>query len=520
MTERAKPPASVFWTRFCLLWLLALAGYWTVLASRMPYCDDALRIYTHTSINQGVHGRPLADVAYGLLSGGMFVDVAPVSQILALACLLGAALGVVRILVREIPAVPEAGNFPNVGALMFSLLPLNLFLLNFHYDSFSMTLAIFCASAAFVAGADAGLWRFCAAAGLLWCALCLYQPMVGMYMVCVAMLSAMLCLFGAWPASLLRLGRLLLAALLGGLCYLPIYLVAMRNAALPFCGLPNHPHVNEHAGSILADVPLLLGKNILSFLDSVMIFARPNALTGCILALVGLALLAVIHARASFTRKVASLACLVLAFLACGSIEMLLAQAIFPGRCLVTLCMLILCVALLGLAGPRFARRLIIPLCVLTCIVSSLMLAAYGNAQRDQYEFEEQTVLVPLWQDMAAQINERRKNGEVFRFFVKGDLPLHYTLRKVNANYYFISTPSAGLFVAQRLMSWLPLKFDLPAVFLKINPDEYPLLVSRIGFDIRLFRPDTFMIVLKRDFAPQEVAPYESARYFGLAGMK
>ncbi len=78
--------------QLAVLVCLSLAGYWSILQSPLFYLDDALRVVTHTSINQGVHGRPIADWLYFLLSGGTFLDVSPLSQILALAFMLAGSL--------------------------------------------------------------------------------------------------------------------------------------------------------------------------------------------------------------------------------------------------------------------------------------------------------------------------------------------------------------------------------------------------------------------------------------------
>lgn len=515
-----KAPGKDFWTRFGVLLLLACVAYWTMFSSRMPYCDDALRIYTHTSINQGVHGRPLADVVYGLLTGGLFTDAAPISQILAIACLLGAGFVVARVFVGAAPESVAARRLYWLGPLFFTLLPLNLFILNFHFDSIGMALALFCAVGAFgLLAMENNFWRVILASILMWCSLAMYQPMTGSYFVCAGTWLGALCLNERLREILRKMFYLALAPLFGALAYLPVYFQARANADMPFCGLPNHVYAQSHARSIKDDFFGLLGQNIDGFLQAAQIYARPNVLTFCVFAIAAIALCSLLLKKACLPRKALALVFLVLAFFACGMMEMMLANAIFPGRALVTLCVFCLCLLYLGLIHDRtWISRLLPPLCVLSIVFSALMLAAYGNAQRDQYEFEEQTVLLPLWQDIANEIEARRKDGEVFKFFVKGQFPLHSTLRKVNENYYFIATPSNGLFIAMRLLSWLPLEYDLVAALGEATPADYPLLVSRIGYDIRLYNPDTFMVVLHRDFAPEKVKPFESARYFGAAG--
>lgn len=72
MTLREKKQLT-----YILAVLTAVGAYWAILRSPLLFVDDVLRVYTQMSINQGVHGRPLADLVYQFLSNGLFVDIIP-----------------------------------------------------------------------------------------------------------------------------------------------------------------------------------------------------------------------------------------------------------------------------------------------------------------------------------------------------------------------------------------------------------------------------------------------------------
>ena len=202
--------------------LLAWAG---ILLSPALYGDDALRVYTHTSINQHVHGRPLADAIYSLLSGGMYVDIAPLGQVFALALLLVAGVLVARAFVsRE----SFAGTWLPV---LFAVLPLYYAGICYRYDSLHFGVAIACAGLAFyLCSGKIAWWRVLLAGAALFCTLATYQPMAGMYFCACAALFAHNVLREDLKPLLRRVGSQMLAVLLAAVAYLPVYLQAKRAA--------------------------------------------------------------------------------------------------------------------------------------------------------------------------------------------------------------------------------------------------------------------------------------------------
>lgn len=226
--------------------LIAMLFYMSILRSPLFFGDDALRVFTHTSINQGVHGRPLADLAYGVLSGGLFVDMSPLSQVLALAFMLMAGMLIARVFV---PQATTEKHLARWTPLFYVLLPLNFSIISYRYDSLGFALAIFFSSLAFFFIFHEGnrVARVIIAGICLWITLSTYQIMVCMYYCACFWGLAHFSFRESFIEILKKCYLIFFSTVIALLSYLPIYIQAVKNASSPFCGLPNHPYVSQHA---------------------------------------------------------------------------------------------------------------------------------------------------------------------------------------------------------------------------------------------------------------------------------
>lgn len=428
-----------------MMLLLACAAYFALFISPHWYFDDALRVYTHTSINQGVHGRPLADVVYGFLSGGMFMDFSPLSQIWALAFLLLAGVLVTRSFAAF--AGVENNFALRWAPLFFTIQPLFYSILAFRFDSLTISLAALCAAGAFyVLALPSRFWAVFFAAIGLWCALCLYQPCVAIFYVCLAAFFSRTSLETGRQGIAGGLLRAFGASILAGFAYLPIYFQAMRNARRPFCGLPLHPYVVEH---MRLDSHLgQLWQGVIDFVKTLWSYAGFNMIFGCLCAIFACAILAILFSAVSSMKKLLACAWLCGSLLACGAILIALANSIFPARCMIPLCALALCLLLLAATvGGRRIIRLCGAISLIFMILSASLVSLYANAGRDQDEFEQQVVLQPLWQDIAKCMRGER-GKETHGFFVAGSqMPTHFNMRSVNEKYLPLDHPTAAAFV-------------------------------------------------------------------------
>ena len=494
--------------QLAVLVCLSLAGYWSILQSPLFYLDDALRVVTHTSINQGVHGRPIADWLYFLLSGGTFLDVSPLSQILALAFMLAGSLLIAHAFVPQKKASWHVACF----ALLFVLLPLHYSVICFRYDSFGIGVAVFCAGAAFfLVRQGISLWRFLGASLLFLVTLSIYQPMCGIYFCACCMLLSHNILREKLSLAIRRFSISIAASLCGGFLYIPVYLHAKSAQLQPFYGLPNHPYTIAHSafgttGSFLAT----LGRNIKTFLDCVGNLFGSDLISFCIAMFIAMAFHSALAFRTSHLRKLSSLLCMGVAFLSCGAIQFLLREPIFPARTLTPLCLFVFCLLLFSLSnGTRWCRRGAVCL-ALVCILSSAgVLTTLGNALRDQQYFNEKMVMQPLSEDFSRLFKEQGS----FSFFVANSstLPLPYSLAVLRKRYSYIDHQS-GFFTVLPFLSLLPLTYDLEKTLSESykNLAAYPRIVSRLGYTLYRVSPSCYAIEFNTGYVPELVTKFQT----------
>lgn len=214
--------------RLLVLLLICIVSYFTILNSNFLYGDDGLRIFTHTSINQGVNGRPVADILYAFISDNTFMDTSPFSQILALLFILCAGILIVSAFFNE-----QNGEQYNkyCFVLLFVILPINYSIISYRYDSFGMGCAIFLAGLSFfLQRKNISILRCLAAATLLFLTLSIYQPIYSMYFSACFILFSQEVLNISTVNAIKRTICRLLSPIIGGILYIPIYLEAKSSA--------------------------------------------------------------------------------------------------------------------------------------------------------------------------------------------------------------------------------------------------------------------------------------------------
>lgn len=476
----------------------------------MLFLDDALRVYTHTSINQGVHGRPLADYIYSFFSSGFYNDISPLSQISCIAMTILGGMFAVNVFYALLPEknIPFATWLP----LLLSLLPLQYSIVSFRHDSITFGFAILCACLAFWLVASKDGLKYAFLTGLLiFCVLAIYQPMLAIYLCLCCFFLVPGCFTLSWRKIAGFICRSAIGLVTGCILYIPVYLHARRMAFSPFCGLENHPYVAGHSG-ILKGGNLLKGiiENIGLFLNTVGSYIGPNSVSICIVGGLLFGFIAIVVYKAPLPRKLVAILFACLAFLSCGAYGFLLASPIFLPRTLEALCFFVFCFFLAGMVlGNDLMKKLLGGMAVVCMIVCAFFLASLGNAQRDQATFENAMIIEPLTLDF---MELYQKNGP-FSFFARNEVPLHFSLGEISREYAYVGQVSGGSFLIMRELSWMKLKYALkealdPAMEARIKSSR--LVVSRLSYDIRDCGEKVYVVILKNDYVPDTVQKFQS----------
>lgn len=484
--------------------LLASSAYFSIFRSSLFYIDDAVRVFSHTSINQGIHGRPLADVVYSVFSGGLFVDISPLSQVYAL-CFMLISIGMITHALC--PSRDEIG-FMQWLPLFFVLLPINTAVLCYRYDSLPMSFAILCAAGAFFLHRNSVSYlKFLFSVILLWCVLSSYQPMIGIFFCCCCLLFVRLILqeknLYAVKKIILQIGATICAVI----CYLPIYFYAKKAVALPFCGLPNHPYLAHYKNiSDFSNLFIDIFQHVYSYFIFTKIFWGQDIISFCIYAIFVLTIIVLLVMKIPVKNKCFAFCGILCAFFSCGLLEILLRVDAFASRTLVALGVLVVGLQCIIInAKIKWMHRLVASISILCMISSANILSALGNALRDQADFEEAFILQPLAVDLAALSQEKGP----FSLAVRGQPPMHYSLSVLQHQYPYFSPPTEGSFLIVRFSSWLPIKYDLPLVFSDTDVSCFPLVVSRLAYDIRNVDEGKYVVILNSQYAPQTVEKFQ-----------
>lgn len=494
---------------FVLLLLIAIFSWWPILHSPMLFYDDALRVFTHTSINQGVHGRPFADYIYSFFSSGFFCDISPFSQISCLALIILGGLIVVNIFLSLFPA--QQTHFVNWLPLLLALVPLQYSIIGFRFDSITFGFSIFFACLAFFLTVAKQHFTYQLLAGILiFCVFSIYQPMAAIYLCLWCFYMASACLSASWKDLRILVLRCITVLLIGCILYIPVYLHARQMASAPFCGQNNHEYVVSHSGLLqLENLPGGIWNNIRTFLHIVGSYLGLNPISICMVIGVVSGFITILFFNAPWIRRAAALLFAFLALFACGSYGLLLASPIYLPRTLVSLCFFVYGSWLVGLMlGNDMLKKLMNWLAIITIVLSTSFLASLGNAQRDQANFENNMIIDPLTMDF---MELYQKNGS-FSFFVRNEVPLHYTLKEISKEYVFAGQISGASFLVMRELSWMNVKYAFgesggPESERRLKSSK--LLISRLSYDIRDCGEKVYAVILKNDYVPGTVQKFQ-----------
>lgn len=493
---------------FLVMLFLAIIAYASILRSPLFYTDDALRVFTHTSINQGVHGRPLADVIYSLLSAGLFVDISPLSQIFALSCLIASGMLVTH---AFIDTANEEKAFTKWLPLLFTVLPLHTALILYRYDSPSMCLAIFCSSLAFfVTYKKTTKLRMCFSGILLFAVLALYQPMIGTYMCICCIFFAHSIIREPFGKSINRGMQQIFSLIVGGILYIPVYVQARYASAYEFCGLPNHPYVFPNSKLLSHNILQSTIQKLYVFTETADSYLGRDITSICIIFIILLLLLSILKIALPLARKSIVLLSIIISFYTCGISCFVLHETAIGTRILSPLCMFILCILCLIICNYKSIYKLIVVISCVMIINSSSIITSIGNAHRDQWLFEKMMILQPLTEDFSTLL---QKNGK-FSYTIRNHVPDHYTMKKLKKNYSYVASTTTNFFMITYFMSYLSITFDINAFIHDMNApsiESFPVIVQRLTYDIcHDIDKNNYIVVLKNDYLPESVISYES----------
>lgn len=486
-----------------LLLPVCIISYFTILNSNFLYSDDGLRIFTHTSINQGVHGRPIADILYALISDNTFMDASPFSQIIALLFILCTGILIVSAFLDE----QNNGTYSKYCfVLLFTMLPINYSIISYRYDSFGMGCAIFLAGLAFfIQRKNISIIRCLLSSILLFLTLSTYQPMCGVYFSACLILFSQEVLHTPTLNAIKRVIYRFIPPIIGGIIYIPIYLQAKSAAKQPFCGLPHHPYSVEYNSIVSSTLIENIYFNTATYFNTVSNYITHNTISYCIAIFITILLFSITTYNIKLYKKILSLVGISISFLSCGILLIILNTPIFAPRTLIPLCTFILCILAFTFNNSKKIFKTILILTCFVCIFSSVtVLTITGNAFRDQEKLNNIIVLQPLTEDLSNIIQKERE----ISIYINSYIPIAYSLSKLQKKYPYIEHQS-GFFALMQIISMLPIKLDLlnTVNYTKFNQEN--LIISRLGYDIYRISPQVYGIKLNSGYVPTHITRYQ-----------
>lgn len=489
---------------FVSLFIVCVA-YFSIFNSNLFYVDDGLRVFSHTSINQGIHGRPLADSIYSFFSGGLFVDVSPLSQIYSLCFILLSGYIITFIF------IPSQNKTPTTYLLIisFSLLPINSSLLCYRYDSLSMSFAMLCATLAFfLQHKKFSVIRLLSSIFCLWCVLASYQPMINIYFCCCCFLFVKYILQEKVIHSIKTISYQIATTICAGILYTPIFFHAEKKISLPFCGLPRHPYITHY--NKVFDFDSILFKTIhqiQNYYTTIKNFLGTDIISLCIYMIIILTISSVITKKIQLKYRIIALCGIICAFFSCGLLFILLHFDVFAPRTLLALSVFILCCQCIAYNSRYIYIQKPLIVVTLLCIVASAnVLSALGNALRDQASFEDKIIIQPLAIDLATLSQSR---GTI-SLAVRGNPPLHNSLAVLLRQYSYFSPATTGGFLIIRFISWLPIKHDLALTHSGTDISHFPLVITRLAYDIRKINDDKYIVIFKSNYLPKKIEKFQN----------
>ena len=236
--------ASFAKKNFFILFFISICAYSSILQSNYFFADDAYRVFTYTKIDQGGHGRPLADIFYYILSAGTFMDMSPLSQILAIMLLIGSAFLTIKIFNNHTD--DNKLFFSYILPLLFITFPLHHTIISYRFDSFSMAMAIYLPTAAFyINNTYNNKYSLSVSTLLLMLSAAFYQPMYPIYIVIFFIYIPHTILSKNFSNTLII--KNIKCIIYSAILYIPVFIYAKYFADKSFFMFTEHPHTAMHS---------------------------------------------------------------------------------------------------------------------------------------------------------------------------------------------------------------------------------------------------------------------------------
>uniref|UniRef100_I2Q7R2 Uncharacterized protein n=1 Tax=Desulfovibrio sp. U5L TaxID=596152 RepID=I2Q7R2_9BACT len=534
-----KPCRSIGLEHYLPLFFIcavSIIAYSSIIRSPLFFEDDALRVAINEGVNQGVHGRPFADMIYTFFSGGLFIDISPFSQIVAIFFMILSA----TILLSGFSIVTEK-KFLSLGtlydsiilslrdenmwslALVFVCFPLNFSIISYRFDSLPMCSGILFACSAFTIcqtinihsyNAYDFLVRVLCASVLIFFSLGLYQPTIGFYVAASFILFAHMVLSSCkFIEVLLRVILSVIPLIVGSVFYIPIYLQAKYMAGQQFYSLKEHPYIVAH-NNLLPLKNLFEGilKNCLDFINYYLSFLGENTLSYAITSATFIVFVVIFLKSISNFRKIIAIVFLFSAFISCASIQIFLQSPIFATRTSVSLAVFVLGIFFISSNHSRFLwiKKTIGIIRWLIIIISIGILSAIGNAQRDQYRFEQEIVYNGLEADIAFLYEkEGLKSFSITPWALSTCVT---TIRVLQNKYPFLresGSMTVSMFTISKMLSYLPINYVLSENFdPSVNLNVLETVIKKYNYTIKKISDEQYLVVLH----PHQTLPFTPDR--------
>lgn len=484
----------------CLSW-------WSILAGGYYFADDRVRVFTHTSLDQGVQGRFLNDFFYGFFSSGIFADLSPISQVFCL----GAFIACGYLLTRYFGIVRHCEKFWPFLPLLLVVFPLNSMIVIYRYDSLGFGFSMLLAVLAFGCALSKKFSLNSLGALLLFMSLCTYQVFLNAFVMLTCFALAFKIIQNEqWAEIIRQFVRCVLIFLAGCVLYLPVSWHASEASRQPFADLPNYPGHSRFETIFNADFFQLLWHNAENYFQAILRFFGNNFIICFLAGILILALASIVFCRCHAGRKICAAILLVCAFFAAAALNMALnLSVVVPRMCVVlgmfAFTLLLFCLSLpLWRKIPKIAGISVFLFAIYYSLCTGA-LTMMGNAYEVQLQFEEGAILEPLYHDFAGLV---LKNGKI-SFTAIGTVPKVHTFQALLERYRFLDGPTDPTFLPSSLLMFFPSEHLLAPKFWP-DKDRFPVIIKRLYYEIREVSPNQYFIVLDQTPVPYKPKKFQT----------
>lgn len=93
---------------------------------------------------------------------------------------------------------------------------------------------------------------------------------------------------------------------------------------------------------------------------------------------------------------------------------------------------------------------------------------------------------------------------------VRGNPPLHNSLAVLLRQYSYFSPATTGGFLIIRFISWLPIKHDVALTYSGTDISHFPLVITRLAYDIRKINDDKYIVIFKSNYLPKKIEKFQN----------